>query len=50
MAAILISFNLQINFLLLDDLDGPCPLFTLLSGQQTSPAFLNLSGYLDETR
>ena len=29
----------------LDDLDGPCPLFSLLSGHQTSPAVFNLCGY-----
>lgn len=29
----------------LDDLDGPCPLFSLLSGHQTSPAVFDLRGY-----
>lgn len=29
----------------LDDLDGPCPLFSLFSGHQTSPAVFNPRGY-----
>lgn len=29
----------------LDDLDGPCPLLSLLSGRQSSPAVFDLRGY-----